>query len=1576
MRKTVVYPEGQLQQAASFRNLNTSKQQSSQDGAEDAAAHIWNDDELELDSLMIQHESSSVLSMLEKTVSQCKEGLNGVLFTMSKKSITSFWLVVLGMFIDFLQLSAFALPERELLDYGFPPAIEQISQVLSYAQFGYQLTSAFGVFYVLIVFLCLVVLEMLNLLYVGYAWTKKDFKHLWTIKVLRATISLFVGIFFIPILGVFSKVFTCSGLDAQSCAVLLPITAVVMTCFVILGFVLSVSYFDPRPSSDSPAARPHSRLSTLHLLMKTVFTIAFSLLRSAQPTQMMKQYWSLFVCISSFCVALLFIWYQPYFHRNICTIRGILSSLLPWFGLCAYFQTFLMATETEMLVPVFVAGVLLIIPLAWLAVICRRHMLLFMPINQCRSAFEVELKCRFYIQGYGTEYLSSLSKADPDLLRERAAVVHKWYIAALSHFPTSSALCVFHAHVLLDFMSSKSSILVRRAVVLAERQGVGLDLSFNIYKTKQLLEENADTSDVMAYVKSEKYLNEALNMDKSCCIQLIQFWNELSRRHPDINKVRNLALSIGKSSAAAKAAYVQLLGVSQQSHKTLQLFGTFLTDVINDTKAGQQLLMRAANSKRKEKAKAAHLQSLDDIQSGLVGVLLVNLEDSSGGEEGAILTANPLASQLLNQASKTLVNRPVFSLLVQPTDEALQHAMDMFLKEGEDQFFDETLETFMLSTDGSCFPVSLKLKPFAVGGVNFRIYLSFMRALEQPSERLYLILDSSKHICGISRALGSFVGELEGLADGSTTVTVDRIIPGFVSKGHLILGKGEKHELEIFQLNSANSDFANHDDNSEVSSFFGEVRSEKRSFMNAEYVQLFIEPNEDCEVEWPTDEMMDDFLSESEDDLELIGPAGKRDMLDFDDGADQSVADGEGESTTSSQQIQRKAANIRKILHNQQESSMDSTLVSLRRMYLLVSIVVCAVVMNQYIQGTDMLVNFSASVALLNRLGFRRFCMVTIADTAHLLNMIHTGVLDSGEDAVRSEMVWAANTLKSIDTILFGVRQKHPGLISTLYSEEHTPYLYLRNGRLVVDRMSAYEATLKITSLASQAAQMSRETFTEDNSVYFSLMNNLVYANNSILETLDRSTQSFQFNTYNSLTSVISEQRTISLSLAAVVAVLILIACRPLVGNSSNIERSTHEVLDVFLKIPKKVTSKLAERYIQRLHEVHENSTDYEDDAGSGDDMSQQRKGSVHSLVKSGRRTSIADIPTPKGPLPPLKLPGQKGVQFAEESPNENRKAKLKKVKKKQNSRFSWFSWRKFVIVIKISSLLILSVSYFTTTTVYMAQLSKSLESAPATANFAGYRRMKTRDIQHSLRRWLTSSFRNITYADPETGEALSFTRNAEDVRYRIEELLAAHNKLLYGSKVDGLVGVFKEKRDSSTDTQMRLYTADGCIGFKPKGNLTADTCRAFMHGILANGLHSTLESYVEKIFSLTNEEGFMRAAELFNRTLIRNELSRPDLVDYFQLEKLYFQPQLTISILTYAAEVKAKVATARSFTLTLAVCFIFGVALIYLVVIRTLLRQLDTEVKRTRSLLLIIPEDMLESLKHVQKFIVSNFSK
>ena len=258
----------------------------------------------------------------------------------------------------------------------------------------------------LIVSLLLVSIELINGFYVGRAWHHNDFKHLWTVKLLRATASALVTVLYIPILGSLYIGIDCANSFRPSfmCPVIVPITAVITIAFITMSTIVSATFFEYDPTNkSSPSARPHSRIDLVHLLIKTLLVLTSSFLsgifantNTPDSHNMFYQVWWVILTVSTSAVlAYLFTWYQPYYAARSNEMRAVLMCLVLWTAVAGPLATVALPFSGQLFIgPLLFGGYFLVIPLAVLTVRARRASLDAFDVTKCRNIYEFELCCR------------------------------------------------------------------------------------------------------------------------------------------------------------------------------------------------------------------------------------------------------------------------------------------------------------------------------------------------------------------------------------------------------------------------------------------------------------------------------------------------------------------------------------------------------------------------------------------------------------------------------------------------------------------------------------------------------------------------------------------------------------------------------------------------------------------------------------------------------------------------------------------------------------------------------------------------------------------------------------------------------------------------------------------------------------------------------------------------------------------------------------------------------------------------------------------------------------------------------
>lgn len=705
--------------------------------------------------------ASSIFMDLEAFIEKTKIGMNNLLHSMTRNSKETYTVFVIGAIIEAGQLAALALPDENTLDMGYPTPVAKFAEILSYTRFGELLWEHFNHFTVAIVILCILLIELLALPYVAYTWSAKETKSLQT-KVVQSQMSIFGGIFFIPVISCLAEGAFCSKFSTAECSFFMPIAIVELVIFVVLVLLVSVMYFDSRPKSKSMTARPHARIHVLSVFTRGLLALVFTSIQNvgSSNTSVLK-FWSCLCAIMLTLLCASYTWYQPYFHQRANFIRALSTAVAAWLAICSAVHVLktggvsattteecVYSTDSTITVTIF-GGLSLVLPLIWVGIHYRRYSLQMKPANQCSNVYELELKGRLEIQGLGIHHISDLNKADKEEIQNRASRVNQWYMDAATLFPLSGALCMFHAIYLLSFLPNKTP-MVRRAIVIGIKRGLSPDFHVIAYKVRRTLEETIQgSSDVLSIVRSEEFTAEALKYDKRCSSQLVEFWSELSEKRPDINKVRRLALKIAVSSSSAHKAYLKLLKNSPKSALVYDMISSFLLEIMHDTRLAAMMRLKGARIAREVGARNS--TNLNDVESDALGVIVARASTENRHELGDVIFANINASQILNQVNQMIVGQKIDSILTSPLAETFEDIVDGFFEEGKDAPFEDTIQTFLRTPNGNVVAVNLKLQPYSPDDVTFNMYLIFQADTSHSGEN-YLVVDETS---GIIHGMGS-----------------------------------------------------------------------------------------------------------------------------------------------------------------------------------------------------------------------------------------------------------------------------------------------------------------------------------------------------------------------------------------------------------------------------------------------------------------------------------------------------------------------------------------------------------------------------------------------------------------------------------------------------------------------------------------------------------------------------------------------------------------------------------------------------------------------------------------------------
>lgn len=285
--------------------------------------------------------------------------------------------------------------------------------------------------------------------------------------------------------------------------------------------------------------------------------------------------------------------------------------------------------------------------------------------------------------------------------------------------------------------------------------------------------------------------------------------------------------------------------------------------------------------------------------------------------------------------------------------------------------------------------------------------------------------------------------------------------------------------------------------------------------------------------------------------------------------------------------------------------------------------------------------------------------------------------------------------------------------------------------------------------------------------------------------------------------------------------------------------------------------------------------------------------------------------------------------------------------------------------MMQMSVTLIVAIAYFTGTLWIGFQMAVEMYDAPFVTNAAGLRRAAIALSMHRLRIYITGGKMNGAY----------FV-DGSDVLVSVKYASNLQHSLLVGDDALGIRGLLRQER--TDPTQNELLFEDGCAvpldQYMPPDWL--EPCDKFYNGITSHGLSGMYQHWEDTInevvvsanlLNVDHSTSTYRSLEVTNQTLTDWE----KYTTLATMETHYLQPLLKNSVDAYVDYTDYIILQTERQQLWALVALIVFVTVYDVLVVQKLVQALDNEMKRTRALLLMIPDDVLQKLPKLRKFLI-----
>ncbi|KAJ3308732.1 hypothetical protein HDU76_003829, partial [Blyttiomyces sp. JEL0837] len=592
-----------------------------------------------------------------------------------------------------------------------------------------------------------------------------------------------------------------------------------MAFFIFLGLAVKATFFEPDPKLKDIASRPHSRLDMYYLACRTLLTVLAIILETMAEKEELehaKAMWIMTLCclFTSGSLAFGYIWYIPFYNFKYSILRAAMMCNFFWASLCMLYAALRPDSDVGI---IYIIIAPLIYMLAYFLVNVRRKMVEDTRLTAINDPFVLELKVRFRLMEAGLLFkdpastnITNFERSPGDIVaatatgtqitgaasaeKERAVFeeVNDMFIQGTRQMPKSCMLQLFYGAFQLNYFGNKAQSLAihTKAAGLAPK----LDEAYMIFRRQRLLNERFAGGDVIDFIAFEQNLELARKYERKAHIAVVQFWSELLKRAPSFNRLQLHGAAISSAVSLAQTHYLSLIKLSPDAPHVFRLYGTFLINVLNDPKQGQDLLDHADELEEEQRENNG---DFDDGAGGeeTSGAITANLdlysEDNGmvtiSGEMssiGNIVSVNNMALKMFGYKKHEMVGFNISKIVPAPFAESHNHFLAKYLQTGFAKVVDRARQVLGVNREGYLFPFILCVK-HVVDPTGKQSFVGVVKTVKESDKSGFMILSQSLHVNHFSRAVARLMGKFpntpgeetsrETLSSWFPAVTIDRM---------------------------------------------------------------------------------------------------------------------------------------------------------------------------------------------------------------------------------------------------------------------------------------------------------------------------------------------------------------------------------------------------------------------------------------------------------------------------------------------------------------------------------------------------------------------------------------------------------------------------------------------------------------------------------------------------------------------------------------------------------------------------------------------------------------------------------
>jgi len=309
------------------------------------------------------------------------------------------------------------------------------------------------------------------------------------------------------------------------------------------------------------------------------------------------------------------------------------------------------------------------------------------------------------------------------------------------------------------------------------------------------------------------------------------------------------------------------------------------------------------------------------------------------------------------------------------------------------------------------------------------------------------------------------------------------------------------------------------------------------------------------------------------------------------------------------------------------------------------------------------------------------------------------------------------------------------------------------------------------------------------------------------------------------------------------------------------------------------------------------------------------------------------------------------------------------KAKRARARRYQRSARGKVILLSTVAALFVVTTGYFVMSYLLSDRhLSSSTKLLPESV-YAFRRLNRVRTLLSGIMRLVVSPVLLTTEFRPFYPEIL-----ASQVQADLQDLNRLQQGLLYGDPEWDLSGSIRRNkmRDDLEFGNACAYLDESGMDSMDEVDIGSMTCEGFMNGLFLRGLSAGMSFFVDSAAQTLTQLTALPAEQLTNITRIRNFLTSPEWSTLELMDRNILRYGLVLESRTYVADLVDMNAAFVTMRAGLLAGFLVALAVAYWLVYEPMIRSLDLQLKQARSLLVMIPPDLVQGSLAMRKIIMN----